>query len=164
MTGDAAGVPVTPNGQWRSQSWSAEDFDTAEWVCRPHAFDYSLEGGVASALRLWADIDRPTQQIIVYRGHINAMEQETTIWMDIRPHPPENTIHTWSGFTTGEWDGDVLVTTTTHLKEAYFRRSGLMRSDKSAVRTRWRRIGNYLQATSILYARSTWPSHTREAR
>ena len=121
LTGDSAGLPLTPNGQWRAQSWSPDDFDTAEWVCRPHAFDYSLEGPL-SALRLWADIDRPTQKVIAYRGHINMMEQETTIWMDGRPHPPENALHTWSGFTTGEWDGDVLVTTTTHLKEAYIRR------------------------------------------
>ena len=45
----------------------------------------------------------------------------------------------------------MLVTTTTHLKETYIRRSGLMRSDRSIVRTRWRRMGDYLQATSILY-------------
>ena len=150
MTGDAAGVPVSPEGQWRAQSWSPEDFDVAEWVCRPHAFDYSLEGPL-SAMRMWADIDRPTQQVIAYNGHINMEGQEMTIWMDGRPHPPENSLHTWSGFSTGEWDGDVLVVTTTHLKEAYIRRSGLMRSDRSTVRTRWRRIGDYLQATSILY-------------
>jgi hypothetical protein len=150
MTGDSAGLPLSPAGQWRAQSWSPDDFDTAEWVCRPHSFDYSLEGPL-SALRLWADIDRPTQRVIAYRGHLNMMEQETAIWMDGRSHPPENTLHTWSGFTTGEWDGDVLVTTTTHLKEAYMRRTGVMRSDKATVRTRWRRIGNYLQATSILY-------------
>ena len=47
-------------------------------------------------------------------------------------------MHTWSGFSTGEWEGDVLVVTTTHLKEAYIRRSGLMRSDQATVRTRWR--------------------------
>jgi len=150
MTGDSAGVPVSPEGQWRAQSWSPEDFDLAEFVCRPHAFDYSLEGPL-SAMRMWADLDRPTQQVVSYNGHINMEEQEMTIWMDGRPHPPENTLHTWSGFSTGEWDGDVLVVTTTHLKEAYIRRSGLMRSDRSTVRTRWRRLGDYLQATSILY-------------
>jgi hypothetical protein len=37
------------------------------------------------------------------------------------------------------------------LKEAYIRRSGVMRSDRAVVRTRWRRIGEFLQATSILY-------------
>ncbi len=150
MTGDSAGVPVSPEGQGRAQSWSPEDFDIAEWVCRPHAFDYSLEGPL-SAMRLWADMDRPTQQVIAYRGHINMEEQEMTIWMDGRPHPSENAPHTWSGFSTGEWDGDVLVVTTTHLKEAYIRRTGLMRSDRSTVRTRWRRMGDYLQATSIMY-------------
>jgi hypothetical protein len=150
MTGDAAGVPITENGRWRAHSWSPEDFDVAEWVCRPHAWDYSLEGPL-SALRMWADVDQATQKIIAYRGHLNMMEQEATIWMDGRPHPPANALHTWSGFSTGEWDGNVLVTTTTHLKETYIRRSGLMRSDRSVVRTRWRRMGEYLQATSILY-------------
>jgi hypothetical protein len=150
MTGDSAGLPLSPAGQWRAQSWSPEDFDVAEWVCRPHSWDYSLEGPL-SAMRLWAEVDRPTQRVVAYRGHLNMMEQETAIWMDGRPHPPENVLHTWSGFSTGVWDGDVLVVTTTHLKEAYMRRTGVMRSDKATVRTRWRRMGNYLQATSILY-------------
>lgn len=150
MTGDAAGVPVTAEGRWRAHSWSPEDFDVAEWVCRPHAFDYSLEGP-RSWLRFWPQVDQATQRLIAYHGHIEMMGQEATIWMDGRPHPPENAVHTWSGFSTGEWDGDTLVVTTTHLKEAYIRRSGLMRSDKAIVRTRWRRIGDYLQATSILY-------------
>ncbi len=150
MTGDTAGVPVSQEGRWRADSWSPDDFDVAEFVCRPHAWDYSLEGPL-SPLRLWPEIDRNTQKIVAYRGHVNMMEQETTIWMDGRPHPPANTLHTWSGFSTGEWDGDTLVVTTTHLKEAYIRRGGLMRSDQSVVRTRWRRMGDYLQATSILY-------------
>lgn len=150
MTGDAAGVPISPEGRWRAQSWSPDDFDVAEWVCRPHAWDYSLEGPL-SPVRFWPQIDEPTQRLIAYHGHINMMEQETSIWMDGRPHPPAHAPHTWSGFSTGQWEGDTLVVTTTHLKEAYIRRWGLMRSDQSVVHTRWRRIGNYLQATSILY-------------
>ncbi len=150
MIGDLAGVPVSPGGRWRAESWSPDDFDVAEWVCRPHAWDYSLEGPL-SAMRLWADVDQATQEVIAYHGHINQSEQETTIWMDGRPHPPANALHTWSGFSTGEWDGDTLVVTTTHLKETYIRRWGIMRSDQSVVRTRWRRMGTYLQATSILY-------------
>ena len=72
--------------------------------------------------------------------------------MDGRPHPPDNALHTWSGFSTGEWDGDVLVVTTTHLKEAYMRRSG---PDAQRPRRRSARgiaaSGDYLQATSIVY-------------
>lgn len=150
MTGDAAGMPISSQGRWRADSWSPEEFDTAEWVCRPHAWDYSFDGGL-SPIRFWPEINQATQQVIAYHGHINQEEQETTIWMDGRPHPPEHALHTWSGFSTGEWDGNVLVITTTHLKEAYIRRTGLMRSDKTTLRTRWRRIGNYLQATVIMY-------------
>ena len=150
MTGDAAGVPVSAEGRWRAQSWSPDDFDVAEWVCRPHVWDYSLEGPL-SAMRLWTEVDRAAQRLVAYHGHINQQEQETTIWMDGRPHPAANALHTWSGFSTGAWDGDVLVVTTTHLKEAYIRRSGLMRSDQATVRTRWRRIDGYLQATVIEY-------------
>ena len=84
-------------------------------------------------MRVWSDVDPATQKVVAYHGHLNQQEQETTIWMDGRPHPPANALHTWSGFTTGEWEGDVLVTTTTHLKETYIRRSGLMRSDRSIV-------------------------------
>jgi len=150
MTGDTAGVPVSASGRWRADSWSPEDFDVAEWVCRPHSFDYGLEGGL-SRMRVWSEVDQPTQRVIAWHAHANQEEQETTIWMDGRPHPPENTLHTWSGFSTGAWEGDVLVVTTTHVKEAYIRRTGLMRSDKTTVRSRWRRIGNYLQLTTILY-------------
>ncbi|OFW01214.1 MAG: hypothetical protein A3I61_08235 [Acidobacteria bacterium RIFCSPLOWO2_02_FULL_68_18] len=150
MIGDAAGVPLSAEGRWRAQSWSPDDFDVAEWVCRPHAWDYSLEGPL-SPVRFWPEIDQPTQKLVAYHGHINMMEQETSIWMDGRPHPPAHAPHTWSGFSTGAWEGNTLVVTTTHLKEAYIRRYGLMRSDQSVVHTRWRRVGNYLQATSILY-------------
>jgi hypothetical protein len=150
MVGDAAGVPISAEGRWRADSWSPEDFDVAEWVCRPHAWDFSLEGPL-SAMRIWTDVNQATQDLVAYHGHINMMGQETTIWMDGRPRPSENALHTWSGFSTGEWDGDVLVVTTTHLKEAYIRRSGLMRSDRATIRTRWRRVGDYLQATVIIY-------------
>ena len=150
MTGDAAGVPISAEGRWRGDSWSPEDFDVAEWVCRPHSFDYGLEGGL-SRMRVWTEVDKDTQRLIAIHAHANQEEQETTIWMDGRPHPPENALHTWSGFSTGEWHGDVLSVTTTHLKESYIRRTGLMRSDKTTVRTRWRRMGDYLQLTTILY-------------
>jgi hypothetical protein len=150
IIGDAAGVPLTDGAKARAQSFSPEEFDMAEWVCRPHAFDYSLEGP-NSQLLIWPDVDQGTQQVIAYHMNINQMQQTTAIYMDGRDRPPANALHTWSGFSIGEWDGNDLVVTTTHLKEAYVRRWGLMRSDQSVLRTRWRRIGNYMQATSILY-------------
>ena len=66
---------------------------------------------------------------------------------------PTEERHSWSGFTTGVWEGEsTLVQTATHLKEAYARRFGPMRSDQATVQHALRkRIGNYLRATVITY-------------
>ena len=36
------------------------------------------------------------------------------IWLDGRPHPPDFAEHTWAGFSTGKWERDILIVTTTH--------------------------------------------------
>jgi hypothetical protein len=63
--------------------------------------------------------------------------------MDGRPHPSENAPHTWQGFSTGEWDGDMLKVTTTHLKEGWVRRNGLVRSDRATLLEYYIRHGSY---------------------
>ena len=150
MDGDYAGLPLNAAGRWRAQSWVPENFEVPELVCRPHAWDFSLEAG-ASRMRWVPEVFDPTQQVVAYHGRLSMREQETTIWMDGRPRPPDYERHSWSGFTTGVWEGSTLVQTATHLKEAYARRWGPMRSDQATVRTRWKRIGNYLRATVISY-------------
>src|SRR5688572_31214830 len=54
---------------------------------------------------------------------------ERWIYMDGRPHPDELAPHTWQGFSTGEWVGQVLKVRTTHLKKGWIRRNGVPRSD-----------------------------------
>lgn len=150
MDGDYAGMPLSDAGRARAQAWSPENFEVPEWVCRPHAWDFSLEAGAAQ-MRLTPLLEDQTQQLIGIHGRLSMREQETDIWMDGRPRPPDYSRHSWSGFVSGEWDGDVLVATATHLKEAYMRRWGPMRSDRATVRTRYKRIGDYVRATVIVY-------------
>lgn len=150
LDGDYSGLPLSEAGRWRAQAWAPENFEVPELVCRPHAWDFSFEAG-AAAMRFTAEIQDPTQRLIAYHGRLSMREQAQTIWMDGRPRPIDHARHSWSGFSTGEWDGDVLVQTSTHLKEAYMRRWGPMRSDQSTVRIRYKRIGEYLRATVIVY-------------
>jgi hypothetical protein len=150
MDGDYAGLPLNEAGRFRAQSWSPENFDVPEWVCRPQAWDFSMEAAAAQ-IRFAQDLDEPTQQVTAVRGRLSMREQETTIYLDGRPRPPDYARHGWTGFSTGEWDGDALVQTTTHLKENYIRRWGPMRSDQATVRIRYKRIGDYLRATVIIY-------------
>jgi hypothetical protein len=150
LDADYAGLPFSAAGRWRAQSWVPENFGVPELVCRPHAWDYSIEAG-AARMRWVPQVFDPTQEVVAYHGRLSMREQETTIWMDGRPRPPDYARHSWSGFSTGVWDGPTLVQTVTHLKEAYIRRWGAMRSDQATVRMRWKRIGNYLRATVIIY-------------
>ena len=53
--------------------------------------------------------------------------------LDGRVDPPEYALHTAMGFSTGKWEGDKLVVTTTHLKEGWIRRNGVPRSDRAVV-------------------------------
>ena len=151
LDGDYAGLPLSAAGRMRAQGWAPENFDVPEWVCRPHAFDFAVEAGAAT-LRLSNIVDDPTQKLIAIHGRLSMREQETTIYMDGRPRPPDYVRHSWSGFATGDWEGTTLVVTATHLKENYIRRWGPMRSDESTVRIRFKRFSpEYLRATVIIY-------------
>ena len=81
---------------------------------------------------------------------IQWMEQRRDIWMDGRPHPPDFDAHTWQGFSTGRWEGNVLVVETSHLKAGWVRRNGLALSDRARMTERFFRHGNLLTHTSII--------------
>jgi hypothetical protein len=72
------------------------------------------------------------------------------IYLDGRPHPPDDALHTWGGFSTARWTGDVLTVTVTHLKEGYLRRNGLPRSDKATLTEHWIRNGDFLTVLTII--------------
>lgn len=150
LDGDYAGMPLSDAGRWRAQSWVPENFEVPELVCRPHAWDFSLEAG-AARLRWTPQIEDSSQRLVAYHGRLSMREQETTIWMDGRERPPDYARHSWSGFNTGEFEGTTLIQSATHLKENYIRRWGIMRSDEATYRIRWKRYGNYLRATVIIY-------------
>ena len=73
------------------------------------------------------------------------------IYMDGRPYPSANAAHTWAGYSTGRWIGDVLKVTTSHLKEDYVRRNGLPRSDKATMTEFLIRNGDYLTWVTITH-------------
>jgi hypothetical protein len=140
--GDYLGLPINDAARLRADSWDASLLTLPEHQCKPHPSDYGMRGPANT--RIWKEVDRETQQLIAYHTHISWQAPERTIWMDGRPHPPEFAAHTWQGFSTGNWDGDVLTITTTHLKNGWIRRNGVPRSEKAVVTEHWLRHGNYL--------------------
>ena len=53
-------------------------------------------------LRIWEERDPQTQELVAIRQYTSTYEQNRTIWMDGRPHPPDYAAHTWMGFSTGQ--------------------------------------------------------------
>ena len=78
-----------------------------------------------------------------------AYEQTRTIWMDGRPHPSEYAPHTFMGFSTGEWEGNMLTVTTTHVKQGWHRRENIPASDEVTVIEHYFRHGSMLTHISI---------------
>jgi len=129
--GDYTSMPVNDAARMRADAWDSQKLEMVEHECDPHPADYAPRGG--GDIRLWSVVDPFTQGVIAWRMTTRYRLAERTIYMDGRPHPSENAPHTWQGFSTGEWEGDMLKVTTTHLKEGQSRRNGVPRSDRSTM-------------------------------
>jgi len=146
--GDYLGLPITDAARMRGDNWDASLLTVPEHQCKPHPSDYSPRG--PAELRISKVIDHDTQKVVAYRTHISWEAPERTIWMDGRPHPPAWAPHTWQGFSTGKWEGDMLTITTTHLKIGWIRRNGIPRSDRATVVEHWIRHEDYLTWVVII--------------
>jgi hypothetical protein len=147
--GDYTELPINAAARMRADSWDADRISVVEqYQCRPHGSDYSMRG--LGNLRVWREIDQTTQKLIAFHTHMLAWDSERIVYMDGRPHPPDYAAHTWQGFSTGVWEGNMLTITTTHLKENYIRRNGVPRSDQAIVTEHWMRHGDYLTVTTVI--------------
>jgi hypothetical protein len=140
--GDYAGLPINDAARQRADAWDASLLTLPEHQCKPHPSTYGFRG--VGNLRISFDFDDATQRLVTINTQIQWMEQKRSIWMDGRPHPPEYAPHTWQGFSTGRWDGPVLVVRTTHLKAGWMRRNGLALSDRATMEERFIRHGDVL--------------------
>ena len=70
--------------------------------------------------------------------------------MDGRPHPSKTAPHPFGGFSTGRWDGNTLVVTTTHMKAGYVRRNGVPSSENTVTTEFITRHGDTLTITAII--------------
>jgi hypothetical protein len=140
--GDYTGLPLTEGARLAADSWDASRLTLREHQCKVHNGPYILHGPIQ--FRLSEERDLRTQQLIAIHEYLNTYEQERTIWMDGRAHPPEWAPHTWQGFSTGKWDGDILTVYTTHIKQEWVRRNGVPNSEKSTTVEHFIRHGNIM--------------------
>ena len=128
--GDYTGIPFNEAGRLRSDTTPESIWGTPEYQCRPHSAPHQWRG--LGGARILKEQDPLTRDVNVY--HIQFMRSlDRPVFMDGRPHPPAYAPHSWTGFSTGEWVGNTLKITTTHLKDGYLRRGGPQTSDMYAM-------------------------------
>jgi hypothetical protein len=146
---DYTGLPINDAARQFADSWDPGRIALPEEQCRVHVSPYIYRG--PTNLRIWEEKHPKTQDVVALRHYHSTYEQTRTIWMDGRPHPGPNAAHTWMGFSTGRWDGDMLVIETTHLKQGWVRRNGLPMSDQAHMTEYWVRNGDLLTQIVMLF-------------
>ncbi len=145
---DYLGLPLSESGRSKADSWNVSVQTMPERQCIPHPATYSLRG--PANLKIWSEINPVTGQPISWNIYGTFGRTIETIWMDGRPHPSPNAPHSFEGFTTGKWEGDMLTAYTTHIKMGYIRRNGVPSSDRATVVTHIVRHGNILTITTLV--------------
>ena len=147
--GEFLGIPMSRAGSLRAQTWDASLYTLPEWQCRPHGAMYISRG--PSQVRIWKEVDPVSRQITAYHAEW-LRSVDNPYYLDGRPHPASDLVpHTWGGFSTAVFEGELLKITTTHLKEDYYRRNGVPSSDKATLTQYWIRRGDYLTWVTIAY-------------
>ena len=146
--GDYLGLPITDGARQWALSWDPSRLTLPEHQCQVHVSPYIYRGPLQ--LRIWEERDPKTEQLVAIKNYMSTFEQTRTIWMDGRAHPPDYAAHTWEGFSTGRFEGDMLTVTTTHIKQGWVRRNGLPESDRATLSEHFIRHGNVLTHVSIV--------------
>jgi cyclase len=128
---DYGGIPFNEAGRLFALAWPASRQTVRMEQCAGYTIPYAFYS--PGNYRFWEERDPNTQRLIAIHMYFQTTEVNRTIWMDGRPHPPAWAAHTFAGFSTGEWKGNVLHITTTHLKHGYIRGNGASQSDESTV-------------------------------
>ncbi len=130
--GDYTGLPLNRVARQKAESWDASVLSQPEQQAKPHPAQYSMRGP-APNLRIDKVVDSTTGRLLAYTMAGYFGRADRVVWMDGRPHPSEFAEHTWGGFSTGEWVGNTLKITTTHMKTTFINRNGPPTSYKGVM-------------------------------
>ncbi len=146
--GDWFGLPLSAAGLARAEAWDAALLSLPEYQCQPHGWAYIYRG--PTQLRISKDVDPSSREVVAYQPEWHQTAN-MPVYLDGRPSPIEEAAHSWGGFSTATWEGDILRIETSHLKEDYIRRNGAMASDEATVTSWWIRRGDILTWISIVH-------------
>ena len=145
---DYMGLPLNEEARTRALSYSQSQLGMIERQCEGWPALYFMTGPFG--LKIWSDTEPVTGKVVSYTFGAWVDRLPLVIWMDGRPHPSKYAEHTRGGFTTGRWEGNTLVTYTTHMKSGFIRKTGPPMSDQATMTARFFRHGDILTALGVI--------------
>ena len=145
---DYTGLPLNEEGRTRALTYSESQLGMIERQCQGWPAFYFVQGPFG--LKIWSDAEPVKGKVVSYT--IGAWEDRApmVIWMDGRPHPSKFAEHTRAGFTTGTWEGNTLVASTTHMQAGFIRKTGPPSSDETTMTTRFYRHDDVLTVLAVI--------------
>jgi glyoxylase-like metal-dependent hydrolase (beta-lactamase superfamily II) len=144
---DYTGLPLNEAGWRKAHSWDEAVVATHERQCIPHVANYALRG--PATIRFAKVVEPDSGRVIAYNLQ-GSYGRPRTIWMDGRAHPSDLAPHTWGGFSTGNWERNALVVSTTHIKMGWLQRNGAPTSDLTTMTEQVIRHGDYLMVVTLV--------------
>jgi hypothetical protein len=147
--GDYTGLPLNAAARQKAESWDASILSQPEQQAKPHPAQYFMRGPGPN-MRWTKIVDPVSGRLVAFTVVGMFGRADRVIWMDGRPRPSPYAEHTFAGFSTGEWDGNALKVTTTHMKTAFIQRNGAPSSYKAVMTEYYVRHGDYLMLMSVI--------------
>ena len=145
---DYTGIPLSDAGRMYSLTWSPSRMTGRQQQCAGYDPTRLLHGG--GNYRFWENRDPFTQKLISIGMYGQITEGTRTIWMDGRAHPPAFAPHTFLGFSTGHYDGNVLTVNTTHVKRNWIRSNGIAFSSEATIVEHFVRHGDRITYVTVI--------------
>jgi cyclase len=142
------GYPLNEAGRLYALTWDPSRMTLRQQQCPQYSPHFLLHG--VGNYRFWEERDPYTQRLIAIKQYGQITEATRTIWMDGRAHPPPYAPHTFLGFSTGKYEGNVLTVSTTHLKRNWIKPNGMTQSDQATLVEHFIRHGDRITYVSVL--------------
>ncbi len=131
VSGNFTGIPINAAGRALADSYNSGMLAESERICQLYN-QWELADGPWN-LNFSRVISPYTREIEAWKIEATESQAGLTIWMDGRAPPSKDAYHPRGAFTTGHWQGNMLVAFTTHMKSAAIRRNGVFNSDEATL-------------------------------
>ena len=89
---DFLGLPLNDEGRARALSYSSSQLAMRERICMQYQPDYVVLG--PQNLLIWSEAEPVTGRLLAWHISGAGDREPLTVWMDGRPHPSANALHT----------------------------------------------------------------------